>query len=158
MIRKKWENVIFSPLSFWFVEMHSQMSCIKCSSKWFTFIYSWWGIFSKYKTTPYKNITIFSTTSVDSKKYERPPTWMNCLEVDHAIYYQYGTDLNVQWRLAPRWILNILCIYLEGPWESIIFLFVLALSIEFHWIAFFYVCIFNCIPKLKLIIMLKNHV
>ena len=26
------------------------------------------------------------------------------------------------------------------------------------WIAFFLVCIFNCIPKFKLIIMLKNHV
>ena len=106
----------------------------------------------------YEN-SLFPTTSfLDYIKCERPPTWMNCLEVDHAIYYQYGTDLNVHWRLAPRWILNILCIYLEGPWESIIFLFVLALSIEFHWIAFFYVCIFNYIPKFKLIIMLKNHV
>ena len=105
-----------------------------------------------------KIVYIPTTSFLDYIKCERPPTWMNCLEVDHAIYYQYGTDLNVHWRLAPRWILNILCIYLEGPWESIIFLFVLALSIEFHWIAFFYVCIFNCIPKFKLIIMLKNHV
>ena len=105
-----------------------------------------------------KIVYIPTTSFLDYIKCERPPTWMNCLEVDHAIYYQYGTDLNVHWRLAPRWILNILCIYLEGPWESIRFLFVLALSIEFHWIAFFYVWIFNCIPKFKLIIMLKNHV
>ena len=105
-----------------------------------------------------KIVYVPTTSFLDYIKCERPPTWMNCLEVDHAIYYQYGTDLNVHWRLAPWWILNILCIYLEGPWESIIFLFVLALSIEFHWIAFFYVCIFNCIPKFKLIIMLKNHV
>ena len=58
-----------------------------------------------------KSDTDNSTISfVCSIKYERPPTWMNCLEADHATYYQYGTDLNVQRRPAARWILNILCI------------------------------------------------
>ena len=53
----------------------------------------------KHKKSDTDNSTISFVYSI---KYERPPTRMNCLEVDHATYYQYGTDLNVQRRPAPR--------------------------------------------------------
>ena len=113
--------------------MHSQMSCIKCSSKWFTFIYSWWGTFSKYKTKVQKYNDIFNNLRGLLEIWKA--SYLNELPRGRSrhilsIWYRFKCIKTATLNTNIPWT------YLEGAWESIIFLFVLTLSIEFHWIAF----------------------